>query len=306
MTMERTTPYATPVNRAGRMFCLALAAVGLAGAGVGIGAHFKAQSPTVTPSPVVNTIGAVPLPVPPKPIVPVDVTPQRSPEIDRLLQAFNESEAQRREDARKATERLAELERVAVAARRAEDERRATDEAQRRQAAEQQARDDAQRTTEDRRRAEEQARQQAAWDALRQMQADQQAEAQRRAALALEEERRRIEAARRRLADRAAAGPQVTGIGLWVDRPTARGPLPQVLRFTGWVVADGPATVRYRFARSDGGLSAVQTLTFARAGRQAVTYDWTLGSRGSGWVALEVLDPNPVTSGRAAFTVTGP
>jgi hypothetical protein len=306
MTMERTTPYATPVNRAGRMFCLALAAVGLAGAGIGIGAYFTAQSPADIPNPVVNTVEVAPLPVaPPKPAPPVDVAPPRSPEIDRLLQAFNESEAQRREDARKATERLAELERVAAAARRAEDERRATDEAQRRQAAEQ-ARDDAQRTIEDRRRAEEQARQQAAWDALRQMQADQQAEAQRQAALALEEERRRIDAARRRLADRAAAGPQVTGIGLWVDRPTARGPLPQALRFTGWVVADGPATVRYRFARSDGGLSAVQTLTFARAGRQAVTYDWTLGSRGTGWVALEVLDPNPVMSGRAAFTVTGP
>ena len=195
---------------------------------------------------------------------------------------------------------------MAAAARRAEDERRTTDEAQRRQAAEQQARDDAQRTIEDRRRAEEQARQQAAWDALRQMQADQQAEAQRQAALALEEERRRIDAARRRLADRAAAGPQVTGIGLWVDRPTARGPLPQALRFTGWVVADGPATVHYRFVRSDGSASAPQALTFARAGRQAVTYDWTLGSRGTGWVALEVLDPNPVMSGRAAFTVTGP
>jgi multidrug efflux pump subunit AcrA (membrane-fusion protein) len=306
MTMERTTPYATPVNRAGRMFCLALAAVGLAGAGIGIGAYTRSQSPAFIPNPVVNTVEVAPLPVPPKPAPPVDVTPQRSPEIDRLVQAFNESEAQRREDARKATDRLAELERVAAADRRAADERRATDEAQRRQAAEQQARDDAQRTTEDRRRAEEQARQQAAWDALRRAQADQQAEAQRRAALALEEERRRIEAARRRLAERAAAVPQVTGVGVWVDRPTARGTLPQALRFTGWVVADGPATVHYRFIRSDGSASAPQALTFARAGRQSVTYDWSVGSRYCGWVALEVLDPTPVTSSRAAFTVTGP
>src|SRR4051812_16474999 len=107
MTMERTTQYATPVNRTGRMFCLALAAVGLAGAGIGLGAYTRSQSRAVIPTPVVNSVEVAPLPVAP----PVDATPPRSPEIDRLLLAFNESEAQRREDARKATERLAELER---------------------------------------------------------------------------------------------------------------------------------------------------------------------------------------------------
>ena len=90
--MERTTPYAAPINRAGRIFCLALAAIGLAGAGVGIGAYTNAPSPAAQPSPVVTTAEVVPLPVPPKPIVPADVTPQRSPEIDRLVQAFNDSE----------------------------------------------------------------------------------------------------------------------------------------------------------------------------------------------------------------------
>jgi hypothetical protein len=248
---------------------------------------------------------------PPKPAPSADALPQRSPEIDRLLQGLNESEAQRREEARKAAERVAELERLSAtarqdeAARRADDVRRVTDQAQRR-AAEQQAQQDARRAEDERRRVEDEARRQAAWDAVRRLEADRQAEAQRRAALALEEERRRIEDARRRAAERRTALPQVTGAILSVDRPTARGALPQTLRFTGWITADGPATVQYRFVRSDGSTAELQTLTFPRAGRLPVNTTWTLGAPLSGWVALEVEAPNPVLSGRATFTVIGP
>jgi hypothetical protein len=320
--MDHTTPYAAPVNRGGRIFALALAAVGLAGAGIGIGVAARSRTPDVAPSPVVHTVEIAA----PKPAPPVDASPRPAAELERLLQVLNEAEAQRREDARKASERTAELERLAAttrqdeAARRAENERRAAEEAQRRLAAEQQAAEEAQRrlaaeqraqdearqVNEERRRAAERARVEGAWDTIRQLEAERQAEAQRRAAQALEEDRRRVEAVRRRLAERAAAVSQVTAIGLWADRPTARGPLPQTVRFTGWITADGPTTVHYRFVHSDGGLSAVQTLTFARAGRQPVSTTWSLGARFSGWVALEVLDPNPVTSARAAFTVTGP
>jgi len=305
--MERTTPYATPVNHNGRIFWLALAAVGLAGAGVGIGAVAWSRSPTVAPSPVVSTVEAAP----PKPAPSTDALPQRSPEIDRLLQGLNESEAQRREDARKAADRVAELERMNAtarqdeAARRAEDVRRVTDEAQRR-AAELRAQDEARRAEDERRRADDQARRQAAWDAVRRIEADRQAEAQRRAAQALEDERRRIEDARRRTADRRTALPRVTGAILSVDRPTARGTLPQTLRFTGWITADGPATVQYRFVRSDGSTAELQTLTCPAAGRFPVSMTWSLGAPFSGWVALEVAAPNPVTSGRATFTVIGP
>jgi len=305
--MERTTSYATPVNRTGRIFGLALAAVGLAGAGIGIGTYVAARPPVAPPSPAAITVETTPQPVAATKPVPVDPSLQRSAEIDRLLQAMNESEAQRREDARKATERIAAVERQAAAARqdevarRAEDERRATEEVQRRRAAEQRDQIDAQRAEDDRRRAAEHARQQAAWDAVRQMQADQQAAAQRRAAQVLDEERWRIEAARRRLAERAAAAPQVTGVNLWATTPTVHGPYPRTILFTGWVTVDGPTTVRYRFVGSDGTVSPSRTLTCPRAGRYSVTSPWRVTGVGSGSVTLEVLDPSPVTA-TASFT----
>jgi hypothetical protein len=306
--MERITPYAAPVNRSGRVFGLALAAVGLAGAGIGIGAYASSRSPVAAPSPAVITVEAAPQPIAaPKPAAPVDPPPQRSAEIDRLLQAINESEVQRREDSRKATERVAELERQAATARqeeiarRADDERRATEEAQRRRAAEQRAQDEAQRAEDERRRADERARQQAAWDAVRQMQADQQAEVQRRAAETLEEERRRIEAVRRRLAERAAAVPQVTGVNLWATTPTVHGPYPRTIQFTGWVTVDGPTTIRFRFVGSDGTVSPVRTLACPRPGRYSVATPWRISGVGSGSVTLEVLDPSPVSS-TASYT----
>src|SRR5262245_52855320 len=118
--MERTTSYATPVNRTGRIFGLALAAVGLAGAGIGIGTYGAARPPVAPPSPAAITVETTPQPVAATKPVPVDPSLQRSAEIDRLLQAMNESEAQRREDARKATERIAAVERQAAAARQDE------------------------------------------------------------------------------------------------------------------------------------------------------------------------------------------
>ncbi|HKB04638.1 MAG TPA: hypothetical protein VKD90_20610, partial [Gemmataceae bacterium] len=259
------------------------------------------------------TATAVRPPDPPAPTVaPV------SGEIEKLVKSLQDAEDQRKGEARKAAERIAELERQAAARleetnRRAEEERRRAEDAaqQRAIAAEEQRRIDARRAEDERQRAEEQARLradeqarfQATLDAARRLESDRLAEEQRRTAWALELERRRIEAERRRLEERRAVGPQVTGVGFWADRPAIRGPLPQTVTFSGWVTSDGPTTVRYRFRRSDGVVGPVQTLTFARAGRQSVSTTWGLGVAYTGWVSLEVLDPNPVTSTRAAFSV---
>jgi hypothetical protein len=92
-------------------------------------------------------------------------------------------------------------------------------------------------------------------------------------------------------------------VAFWADRSAIRGPLPQTVTFSGSITANGPTTVHYRFRRSDGVVGPAQELTFAAAGRQSVSTSWSLSSAYSGWVSLEVLDPNPVTSTRAAFSV---
>jgi hypothetical protein len=110
--MDRTTPYAEPVRQTNRLLATTLAAIGLAGAGLGMGACLWAHSP-VAASPASVEIA------PPRPVPPTDAPSQRPPDIDRLLQVFNETEAQRRDDARKAADRMADLDRQAAARQQA-------------------------------------------------------------------------------------------------------------------------------------------------------------------------------------------
>jgi hypothetical protein len=313
---RNTTAYDAPERSDRRILwpIFALMALGLAGAGLGAFAWTRPVALAQT-SPEATAVRPSDPPVPTTPPVSTGLA---SADIEKLVKSLKDAEDQRRQEVRKAAERIAELERQAASRleetnRRAEEERRRTEEAaqQRAIAAEEQRRIDARRVEADRLqaeeqarlRAEEQARIQATLDAARRFEADRLAEEQRRAAWALEQERRRIEAERRRLEERRAIGPQVTGVGFWADRSAVRGPLPQTLTFSGWITADGPTTVRYRFRRSDGTVGPVQTLTFARAGRQSVSTTWSLGIAYTGWMSLEVLDPNPVTSTRAAFSV---
>ena len=71
---------------------------------------------------------------------------------------------------------------------------------------------------------------------------------------------------------------------------------------------DGPGTVTYKWIRSDGALAPNQVIEFKQAGRQQVKTTWTLGDavklpKFSGWEALEILTPNPLTSNRATFSL---
>jgi hypothetical protein len=307
---RNTTTYDAPDRSDRRILwpIVALTALGLAGAG--LGALAWSRPAAATPDASTTAVRPPDPPAPPTPPVP---TAPVSAEIEKLVKSLKEAEDQRREEVRKAAERIAELERQAAArleeTNRLAEERRRADEAtqQRAIAAEEQRRIDARRADDERQRAEEQARLradeqarfQAALDAARRWQADRLAEEQRRNAWALELERRRLEAER----SRRTVSPQVTGVAFWADRSAIRGPLPQTVTFSGSITANGPTTVHYRFRRSDGVVGPAQELTFAAAGRQSVSTSWSLSSAYSGWVSLEVLDPNPVTSTRAAFSV---
>lgn len=67
-------------------------------------------------------------------------------------------------------------------------------------------------------------------------------------------------------------------------------------------VAGGSGVVSYRFVRDDGGADAVRTLSFAGPGTQDVQTTWDTGL--PGWVEIEILDPAPLRSNRATFSVT--
>jgi hypothetical protein len=69
-----------------------------------------------------------------------------------------------------------------------------------------------------------------------------------------------------------------------------------IIRISEW----GPATLQIK------GTESVQTLTFDGPGIKPVSSEWTLGGPGvkfSGWEAIEILDPNPVKSEQANFSV---
>jgi hypothetical protein len=105
----------------------------------------------------------------------------------------------------------------------------------------------------------------------------------------------------------AAHAGWVTGVSLTVDPANHVGSCGTervTFTFTGSIRTDGPATVQYRFLRSDGVRGPVGTLQTQGAGFHHVSTTWTMGTAvGSfqGWQTLEVLYPNTMISGRAAF-----
>jgi hypothetical protein len=100
-----------------------------------------------------------------------------------------------------------------------------------------------------------------------------------------------------------AAGSLVTGIVVGVDQYPYTGPCPKTIHFWGIITANGPGTVTYRWERSDGAATALETLTFTAAGSQVVANLWTRGE-GIGWQRLHVLTPNDAVSSQIDFTMT--
>ena len=92
---------------------------------------------------------------------------------------------------------------------------------------------------------------------------------------------------------------KVIGIKTGVTPKDYKDVCPTKFIFTGAIITDGPATVTYRWERSDGATSPVQTLNFGAAGTQTVQTTWQLGGSGmtfSGWEVIHVLTPNNMYS----------
>ena len=86
------------------------------------------------------------------------------------------------------------------------------------------------------------------------------------------------------------------------------GECPARFSFFGTITSNGVAgTASYRWVRSDGAASKVQEISLT-AGEvsKTVSISWSLGGPGfayAGWLQLEVLSPNALTSGRAEFSL---
>jgi hypothetical protein len=85
------------------------------------------------------------------------------------------------------------------------------------------------------------------------------------------------------------------------------GACPVMITFSGRIsVAGGGGIVSYKWIRNDGASAPVETLTFAGPESQDVSTTWYIGDAGmnySGWQAIEILDPEAVTSDLAEFKI---
>jgi hypothetical protein len=88
-----------------------------------------------------------------------------------------------------------------------------------------------------------------------------------------------------------------------------RGPCPALITFKGTIETDGPATVKYIFKRSDGGIDTLDRhFTLGAAGTQNVSTTWQLGGPSlptfSGWEQISIELPNAgFTSNQANFSI---
>jgi len=103
-----------------------------------------------------------------------------------------------------------------------------------------------------------------------------------------------------------AATHTVTKVVAVVNPKSWNAPCPATLKFTGTIfVSHHPATVTYRWERSDGATGQVQTLTINAAG-QGVSETWQLGAGKQHlkvWEKLHVLTPTGISSNQAAVQV---
>jgi hypothetical protein len=96
----------------------------------------------------------------------------------------------------------------------------------------------------------------------------------------------------------------VIGLAVQVDAPSYTGFCPKTFNFTGVITANSPGTVTYRWERSDGVISPLQSATFSASGTQIVSETWQIWGAYSGWERLHVLTPNDSLSNQASFTLT--
>jgi hypothetical protein len=102
---------------------------------------------------------------------------------------------------------------------------------------------------------------------------------------------------------RCIANASVTDAFIQLAPTQHRGNCPVTINVQGRFRVTGPATVRYRFRRSDGASTPVKTLHADHAGTYDVWSSWTLGRDYDGWMRLEVLSPTHRFSRRAHFSI---
>ena len=100
----------------------------------------------------------------------------------------------------------------------------------------------------------------------------------------------------------AVAAPKITAT-LKAVPDVYRGKCPTIIQFKGAITVSEPGRVQYKFIRSDGASAPVQTLVFDAAGTKPVTDEWHVGRTYTGWEAIEVIYPQPVTSNHADFRI---
>ena len=90
---------------------------------------------------------------------------------------------------------------------------------------------------------------------------------------------------------------------LTADPASYTGPCPTTINFRGRITVPNPGQVQYRFIRSDGATAPVQKLDFQQPGSKEVTTTWRIGRDYSGWVAIKVISPQEIESGKANFKI---
>ena len=109
--------------------------------------------------------------------------------------------------------------------------------------------------------------------------------------------------------DGSSQGFQVEAVEFKADQFENASGCPTTVKFTGYIKANGPGTVKYTFTRSDGATGPVFTLDFDAAGVKTATTTWTLGGAGlktyKGWQAIKIISPNQTESSHesGAFVV---
>ena len=86
-----------------------------------------------------------------------------------------------------------------------------------------------------------------------------------------------------------------------------QGVCPATIRFAGEIRALKPGKVQFKYVRSDGAPSAVQTLLFSAPGGKPISTTWTLGGgavpRYQGWLAIQFVHPQTDRSPPANFSI---
>jgi hypothetical protein len=89
-----------------------------------------------------------------------------------------------------------------------------------------------------------------------------------------------------------------------ISTPTTfNGSCPKTFTFYATITVNGPGTVTYRWERSDGGYSDIQSIAFSGAGTKTATLQWDLSGTASGWHRVHVLTPYDAASNPVYYTL---